>query len=185
MLLAVITLLACTGGDLSDDTGGDDTGSGDTGSGDTAGGDGGAATARAVIEVLGDAVVDAGSSAQSYAGNERVQLTADDGTLLCAIELALASVAPREDCSACLWAFDIEATSAEVQLDERCADADLGADALAATPRSYGYAEEYIGHSNALLFYLEGRWQGVAYASWDEASGALSYGWEQERVELP
>ncbi|NOY24814.1 MAG: hypothetical protein GXP62_02985 [Oligoflexia bacterium] len=179
MILVLMTLLGCTAGGAADDSGSASSTAADGGTG--TGLDGGSQGDQAVIEVTGDASVDL----DSYVGTERFALTDATGTELCAIRVDLASTATRDDCPDCVWAFDVAATGSTVELDQRCADGGLVAKDLAATPRAYGYAEEYIGHSSVLMVDVDGRWQGVAYAGWDQASGAFSYTYDQEELTLP
>jgi len=110
-----------------------------------------------------------------------------DGAVLCRVSCALTSTAPRDDCDDCVWAFDLVVSDAVVaeETDVGCAAFGYDADAVEAmngTARSYGYAEEYVGHADMLMVYEADRWQGLAFATYSPASGELTYHWEDAYV---
>lgn len=179
MIAILSLLLACTGASPGGDTGPGGDGGSDGGGTGTDGG----ATTPALLRAVGEATV--GSA--GYQGTERLELVLDkgQGDVVCAIEVPVQDTAPRSDCSQCTWAYDLSGGEATVSLDERCADAGLDAASASARPRSYGFAQEFIGHSDVLMVDLDDRWQGVAYAGWDQGSGAFSYTWELGPVVLP
>lgn len=188
MSLVLVLFLACGGGDDSGfawPDGGGDAGSGDAGSGD-AGGDGGGTTGdQALLRAVGQATV----GDPGFSGTERLLLLpkgqSDEAASLCTISVTLTQAGERSDCGECVWAYDLLASDPQVEVDGRCDDAGLDADSVVGVPRAYGYAEEYIGHSSVLMVELDGLWQGITYATWDEDSGALSYDWDQDWIELP
>jgi len=135
---------------------------------------------------LGEATV----SATSYAGWEEWYLIADegDGEDLCRIHYDVTSTGePRTDCvdsggaPICEWAFDVILSGAVVTGKGARCDLLLGEDGQASdldgTARSYGYAIEYIGHADVLMYYDEERWQVATFATWSETSGRLTYDW--------
>jgi len=177
LLLAWLTLLApgCPSGD-DDDCAADD----DSMSDDDVTDDGGMAVQR----FEGTATVDG----TAYAGTEALILTADQGAgaELCRIEYVLTSTAVRDDCGECLWAFDLALTEAIVTRQSGVGCEAFGYDAAAVAalgdaPRSYGYAEEYLGHAN-MLMYFDQSWQALSFATFSLETNTLAYGWDDAYV---
>ena len=195
VLLLIVTWIAipaCDGDDdddVSDDdttAGDDDTGDDDSGDDDDTGDDDTSAPI-ALQGHLGEAVVDE----TSFDGWEELFFIADqgDGEDLCRIHYDLDSIAPRDDCDLplgdCAWGHDLVLSDVEIvaESDVGCAGFGYDASALAALEEgevSYAYIPEYSGHPDVMAIYDEAGavWQVVGFASWDEASGAFDYGWD-------
>lgn len=126
----------------------------------------------------GDATVGA-----DYRGTEQLRFEATTGGApLCVIDIPVSSVGVREDCSDCLWAFDLTFSTPTVSVGTHCASIgydDAAIAAIAGTSRAYGFADEYLGHAAALLVAADGAWEPVSFADWSPENGALSYAWEQ------
>lgn len=104
------------------------------------------------------------------------------GDVLCEIRYPVEDVGPRDDCAECEVAFDVQLGAGEVLLDERCAAAGEDASTIAAREgevRGYGFALNYLGHSNVLMYDDAGVWKAVAFVDWDEEALTLTYAWEQ------
>ena len=158
------------------DGGGADGGGSDGGGSDGGGSDGGS-DEPALLSFGGEASVE---PLDSYEGSHRVFLTADkgDGDLLCEVEVVLSAEGVRSDCKECDWAFDLVVTDASSVVDLRCDAIGLDASAVAAlvgTVRSYGFIPEYFGHAPTLMMDSDGTWVPLAYAAFDDTTGALSY----------
>jgi hypothetical protein len=136
--------------------------------------------AQGLLVRVGNAIVDA-----AYTGTEDLELVGDDGygEIVCAIHYDLASVAVRDDCSGCEWAFDVAISNAETVVDASGACTAIGYDATAVaalngTTVSRGYNADYAGHAQVLMVDIGGTWQSASYGLFDEGSGAFSYEWE-------
>ena len=174
MVLSV--LLACT---HSADTAAPpeaDTASGDTAdTSDTAGPVGG----TGLLTLIGQATV-----GSSYDGTEEIRFapTTGDAQALCSVVVPVSAAQARTDCLDCLWAFDVVLGAPTVNTDTACEAAGYDAQAIAAlegSVRSYGFADEYLGHAEALLVLQDDTWEPVSFADWSAKTGLLSYEWEQ------
>jgi len=195
MLTAIwLAVPACNGSDdddvadddvADDDVADDDTGDDDTGDDDT--GDDDTSEPMALKGHVGEAIADAAT----YDGWEELFFIADggEGDDLCRIRYDLDSVAPRDDCDLplgdCAWGHDLVLSDVEIvaESDVGCAGFGYDAAALAVLEEgevSYAYIPEYSGHPDVMAMYDEAgaAWQVVAFASWDEGSGAFNYDWE-------
>ena len=110
------------------------------------------------------------------------------GDVLCRVEVTLTSTASRDDCGDCLWAWDLVVDEATIAAEGGVGCSAFGHDAaavaaMAGTTRAYGYAEEYVGHADMLMIWVDG-WQGASFATWHPDSGALDYGWDDAYVEF-
>lgn len=122
-----------------------------------------------------------------FSGFEDVYLIGDEGLGddVCRIRFTLTTVgAPVTSCDTCEFAFVLErgAPSVVVDADGACANSalDMGAagiEAMIGTTVSYGYVSEYVGHSNVLMLLDDATdtWQAVAFASYDDTTGAFLY----------
>jgi len=180
LLSMLLTLGGCTGSSAADD---DDSGTG--GSDDDTSGDDDDVATRAVLSYEGSAQIDQGS----YVGTEDLVLVSDEGMgdELCRVSYTLTSTAERDDCSACSWAFDLVVSGPAITAEAGVGCAAFGyttADitSLDGSTRAYGYAEEYVGHANMLMVHDGSLWQGLSFATFDEPSGGLSYGWDDAYV---
>ena len=181
LLLPFVPLALSCGGD--DDTGpveGDTDADADADSDTDADGD---SDIVGLLAQHGTATVDG----HGYQGQEAVLFIADQGMgeELCRIEYEVSGTGVREDCEDCVWAFDLQAGAPTVVIEDRCADVGWDASAVAAIEGSwicYGFAREYIGHADALLVFESDGWGPVAYASWDEPTGAFNYEWDRGYV---
>ena len=132
-----------------------------------------------LLTLLGSATVDS-----TYVGTEEIRFAPTTGgaQTLCAIVVPVAATAARTDCADCQWAFDVVLGAPTVHTDTACAAAgyDTAAiDALEGTVRGYGFADEYLGHAEALLVLQDDAWEPVSFADWSTETGQLSYAWEQ------
>ena len=105
-----------------------------------------------------------------YTGTEDLQLVGDDGVIECRIRYALVSVAIRDDCPGCEWAFDLAIQDAALVEDPNGAClGTTGFDAtnvgdLDGTITSRGYDPEFAGHAEVMLAELApGAWDVVTY----------------------
>ncbi|MFT5681956.1 MAG: hypothetical protein ACI8RZ_002874 [Myxococcota bacterium] len=167
-------LLACTT-PATDDSGTGDSGIADTATADDSGtGDSGIG----LLALIGTATV-----GEAYAGTEQIRFApTTGGDPLCVIDVPLSSVSVRTDCTDCLWAFDLTFGTPTVTVGAHCEAAGYDAATIAAiagSQRSCGFAEEYLGHAEALLVFQDGAWEAVSFADWSLETGALSYAWEQ------
>ncbi len=177
-LLAFVIGLVLAGCPGNDD---DDSGSGD----DDVVADDDDAARRALLRYEGSAMVDAGS----YAGDEILVLEADEGAgdELCRVSYTLTSTAQRDDCAVCDWAFDLVLSDPTIVYESGvgCGPFGYAAEDVAALdgePRSYGYAEEYVGHASMLLAHDGSLWEGLSFATYVPETGDFSYGWEAAYV---
>ncbi len=131
---------------------------------------------------LGTAAV----SVSSYEGSEELYFTTDygEGDDICRIRYTLTSVAVRDDCPDCSWAFDIELGAPELLTESPpgCL-ATTGVDSatmaqLEGSMVSYGYNPDYFGHIQVLRVEEGGVWDSAGHASWDSGSGSFSYDWQ-------
>lgn len=173
-LLIALGLVACDGPRDDDSASGDDDSADDDD-----------ATPRALLGYEGAAVVDAGS----YAGTEVLVIEADEGMggELCRVSYALTSTAARDDCDACAWAFELVVSDVTIVYEGGvgCGPFGYSTDDLVAldgSTRSYGFAEEYIGHASMLMVHDGNLWQGLSFATFIEETGDLSYGWDDAYV---
>ena len=122
----------------------------------------------------------------SYEGSEDLFFTRDhgQGEDICRIRYSLTSIALRDDCDDCVWAFDLQLGPAELvaEADPGCL-ATVGVDGstlagLEGTVVSYGYNPDYVGHIRVLYVEQGGEWGSVGHAEWESSSGAFSYEWE-------
>ncbi len=127
------------------------------------------------------------SVAEGWAGEESVLLLGDMGLgeARCAIDYAVSSTASREDCAECALAYDVVLGAPTTRVSTDCAaagydEATIGA--LEGQTRSYGFALDYLGHSNVLMLDDGGVWKAVAFVDWDEDELQLRYAWEQGYV---
>ena len=103
--------------------------------------------------------------------------------MVCQITTDLTAVAPRDDCPACQWAFDLEIqnTTVVVDVDGACMSVHgIDADSAASwdgTTKSYGYDPDYVGHAQILMFWDGARWVPATYAVWDEGASTIDYDW--------
>lgn len=189
------TVAACDGKEPSDtggdtgDTQGDSADTADSGdSGDTADsgdsadtGDSGTGQSG-MVGHLGMATADT----TSYSGTEEWYLIADDGEGddVCRIRTTLTNVGqPRTDCADCLWAYDLVVSAPEIVAESGPGCTVFGYDAtnindLNGTMVSYGYNPDYYGHAQVLATFDGSEWRVVTFAAWDEATGALTYDWQ-------
>ncbi len=121
-----------------------------------------------------------------FQGTEERYLIADEGygADICRISYTLRVIgAPRTDCSLCEWAFDLEINDDVLVVAEEqtgCAGSSLGFDeaTIAGLPGelvSYGYVDEYMGHSSVLMQYRNDQWEAVTFASWNSDTGEINY----------
>ena len=167
-------LLACAG--APDDTAAPEVAP-DTASPDT--GPGTIADQTGLLAWVGEAVV-----GEAYAGTEQIRVAPTTGSSapVCLIEVTVTSTAARSDCSDCIWAFDVVFGEPEIIESAECEAAgytEAVIAGLAGTQRSYGFADEHLGHAEALLVLDAGAWQAVSFADWSPDTGLLSYAWEQ------
>ncbi len=200
-VLAVLASLSACGSKTADTAA--DTASGDGGSTDTGGGDGGSADGGASDGGASDGgsadggADDTGGSAtgasfligeatagpDGYTGTEDWVFIGDDGEgeEFCRIRTTLSVAAVRDDCEDCDWAYDLVRGDAEVLTDTGPGCLALaGYDAttvsdLDGTTVAYGYSPDYFGHAEVLMGVVDGAWTALAFATWDEATGAFSY----------
>ena len=175
--LALVGLLlwsapACEPASPDDDSAGDDdTADDDTGDDDSAGD-------VALVVLSGEATVDG----TGYAGTETHEVIAEQGQgdTLCAITYTWTSVAPRDDCAVCEWAWDLSASGAAVTAESGVGCAGVGADPAPfdGAQRAHGFAAEFIGHADVLMVPVAGEWEAVAYAGYNPKTGVLLYEWE-------
>ncbi len=121
-----------------------------------------------------------------FVGTESWRVTTDRGLgeVTCELTYPLASVAVRDDCAACDWAFDVELGAATVGLTDDCALAGIDPTApTEGTLRGYGLATDYLGHAHTLLVDDGGGWLPVAFVEWDPGTGQVDYRWELDVVE--
>lgn len=142
---------------------------------DTAGLEGG----TGLLTRVGQATV-----GSSYNGTEEIRFapTAGDAQALCSVVVPVTAAGARSDCADCLWAFDVVLGAPTVSIDTACEAAGYNAQAIAAlegSVRGYGFADEYLGHAEALLVLQDGAWEPVSFADWSAETGLLSYEWEQ------
>ncbi len=165
-------LLACAA--PADDSGTDDSGTDDSGTDDSGTDDSG----TGLLVFAGAATVGA-----DYLGTEQIRFgPTTGGDPLCVIDIPVSSVGIREDCAECLWAFDLTFSTPTVLIDTHCAAIGYDEAAIAAitgSRRACGFADEYLGHAEALLVETDGAWEPVSFADWSPVNGALSYAWEQ------
>ena len=120
----------------------------------------------------------------SYEGTEEIRFAPTTGgaQTLCSITVPVTATAPRSDCDDCLWAFDVVLGAPTIGIDTSCEAAGYDDESIAAlegSVRGQGFADEYLGHAEALLVLQDGSWEPVSFADWSEATGLLSYEWEQ------
>ncbi len=175
----LLLALACGGGDKDDSAApeGDTDADTDTDTDTDTDADSDITT---MLVVLGEATTDGAS----YEGQEAVVLLADAGMgeELCRIEYAVSGSNLRDDCEDCVWAFDLQRGAATVVVEDRCAEVGWDAATIAAVENSwvvYGFATEAIGHADALMVFDADAWGSVAYASWDDSTGAFDYEWDR------
>lgn len=185
---ACLVLAACNGDKQETDSGpATDTDSDDTDAVDTDDTD--APAREGLLQRVGTATV-----TDSYAGTEDLQLVSEEDAdgdgeddVVCRIRYELVSVAVRDDCVMCEWAFDLEIRGATVAEDPLgvCL-AVTGYDAsnvaeLDGTISARGFDPEYAGHAEVLLSELEpGSWQTVSYATF--VGEQLDYAWDDGYV---
>lgn len=137
----------------------------------------------AVKVLVGDAIVEEGVS---YTGTELRLVVGDygDGATTCVITTTMTSVAVRDDCPTCEWAFDVVTSDATVATD--FAGACMGVFGVDASTVSsldgvvvgYGYVAEYIGHAPVLMIDLGSVWAAANYATYDPKTGVFQYEWD-------
>jgi hypothetical protein len=128
-----------------------------------------------------------GDVGETYVGTEAVVLLTNFGLgdELCRIEYTVTSTSRRDDCTDCVWAFDVVLGAPTTTLDAACAAAGYDAAAIAAiegTTRSIGVAVDYLGHADALLVYDGRVWASATFVDWIDAEWALRYTWDQQYV---
>ncbi len=178
LLLLGLALVACDGSPPADDD--DDIQLDDdddvVGDDDSAGPDEGLLGREGTATVLND----------SYEGTEDLFFATEYGLGedLCRIRYSLSTVAVRDDCEDCVWAFDLQVGAPELiaEAGPGCL-ATVGVDGatlagLEGTVVAYGYNPDYFGHIQVLYVEQEGAWGSVGHASWDSGSGEFSYDWE-------
>ena len=124
---------------------------------------------------------------EGFTGFEEVYLIGDEGLGddLCRIRSPLTAVgSPTTSCDACEFAFVFErgVSSVVVDIDDACASSALsmdvaGIEGMIGTTVSYGFASEYVGHSSVLMLLDDttDTWQAVAFASYNDTTGAFGY----------
>jgi len=179
-LLLALSLTACAEDPAGDDdaTGDDDTTADDDDDDD----DDSAGERFGLLGRVGAATV----TEDSYVGSEDLYFAADygEGEDICRIRYPLVSVAVREDCEDCVWAFDLVLGAPELLSETHpgCLST-VGVDGAAlddleGTAVSYGYNPDYFGHIQVLRVEQVGSWDSAGHASWDEGSGAFDYDWQ-------
>ncbi len=174
-------------GDSAEDTGdsAEDTGDSAEETGDSAEDTGETGeTNRGLLTWSGEANVDG-----TWEGHESILFVGDDGLgeTWCEVRYPVLPVAERTDCVDCVLAFDVEFQAPETLISTLCAEVgydDAAITALVGERRGYGFALDYLGHSNVLMFDDEGIWKAVAFVNWNESSATLSYAWERGYVEV-
>jgi len=175
--LLVLLLAACGGG--PDDGPDDDQSPGDD---DIADDDDSAAERLGLLGRQGTATVLSGS----FEGVEERYFTTEygEGVDLCRIRYPLSSIAVRDDCEDCEWAFDLLIGAPELiaEVEPGCL-ATVGVDSAALGELeggvvSYGYDPDYLGHIQVLCVDQGGGWVAVGHASWEPGSGEVSYDWQ-------
>ena len=163
----------CSGGDTDTDSGGTDSGLSTP------------PTGEALVLASGEGTQLDGH----YSGTEVLTVVSDrgQGVEVCRVEYTLASVGTRDDCDDCVWALDlvIDDVVPVSEVGTSCLPIEQEIAALQGSSASYGFAREHIGHADALMSPVDDRWTAVAFAGWDEATGAFLYDWERGLVELP
>jgi len=179
MLLLGLLLTACPTTQDDDSAGDDDAGDDDAGDDDAGDDDTGP---EGLLGRSGTATV----SVSSYEGTEDLYFTKDygEGEDICRIRYALSTVAVRDDCQDCAWAFDLVLGKPELiaETDPGCL-ATVGVDGttlagLEGTEVTYGYNPDYFGHIQVLLVYQGGEWISAGHAEWESTSGAFTYDWQ-------
>jgi hypothetical protein len=132
-----------------------------------------------LVARVGEATADG-----AFVGTESLRAIDDegDGETLCDVTHTWTSVGTRDDCSACLWAYDLVRSDSKVILDAGDCGALLGLDlsdvaSLDGDVAAYGFDPSYVGHEEVLMVLLDTTWAPVSQASWDEATGSFSYAW--------
>jgi len=156
----------------------DDDDSADTDDDDDAGDDDDSSGDIALVVLEGHATADAGD----YSGTETYTVVAEQGQgdILCAIRYDWNPITPRDDCEACLWAWDLEASGAVMTAESGvgCAGAGVSPSQFEGEGRAHGFAVEYIGHADVLMVWLEESSEAVAFAGYVPKTGELYYEWE-------
>jgi hypothetical protein len=189
-MIPPVALCGC--GSSSSPEGDDDSASDDDDDDATAADDDDATAAddddRAVLSYEGTAMADGAGG--GYAGQEQLVLVDDDGmgAELCRIAYDLTHIGVRDDCSSCLWAYDLEVSNAALLIDSGAGCAAVGHDASTVAAMdgivvSYGFIFEYVGHADMLMIHDGVTWVGVSFSTYDEASGSFDYGWDEAYVE--
>ncbi|MCP4606405.1 MAG: hypothetical protein GY847_38840 [Proteobacteria bacterium] len=124
-------------------------------------------------------------TADTFQGTEERYLIDDNDEDICRVRYELSVVGePRTDCELCDWAFDLEISDkiemvAEAESGCEMSSLELDEEAISAMIGrriSYGYVDEYMGHSSVIMQYGDsGQWEAVTFASWNSESGELSY----------
>ena len=147
-------------------------------------------TAEAGLTGLQGRAVEAVVTTGSFEGREQVYFVSDSGvgTDICRFHYSLSSIAERQDCDSCDWAFDLAVSDTELLFEEEpgCLST-LGIDPSELALRegqvvSYGYTEEYFGHAQVVLMEVDSSWIAVANAAWDIESGVFSFDWREGYV---
>ena len=176
-------LAACGGGGASDAASTDGGSISDTGSvpdTGTAEDTGTAGPRLGTVLREGSPTVDG----DGWVGTESFRFLGEDGAVLCDVSYTLSSVAPRADCTTCLWAFDLVLSDATLIADpEGLCLPTLGVDAatvgtLDGRTEPRGYNDQYFGHAKVLMIVVDGEWKGGDYADWDETTGLFEYQWD-------
>lgn len=136
-----------------------------------------------VCGLLGQAT----ASPTEYQGTEEHYLIGDagNGDDVCRVRVDVAFVGPPPmPCELCEFAVTVAFSNPVVitDVDEACANSDLGLDAAAIAAlvtgtASYGHVEEYAGHNDVLMVFDEttSSWQARNFASYDAETKAFRY----------
>ena len=118
-------------------------------------------------------------------GEERLTLIGDSGygAAVCTLHYSVASTAARNDCTGCIWAFDVVYSAASVEIDDGACLAATSYDAaniadLDGVTGTRGYNPDYVGHAEVVMSQVDGAWAAVTYGDYDPATGTLTYEWE-------
>jgi len=119
----------------------------------------------------------------SFLGSEELYLIADSGNGddVCRLRYDLAYTATRTDCTVCEWAFDLIVSNVAIVSENGVGCDGIGHDAdfidsLENSTVSYGFAFEYIGHSDMLMVYNDTSWQASTFVSLEDST--LGYDWQ-------
>lgn len=190
-MMALLVMFACAGSSKDSGTPTDGGGDGGADGGATTATDGGGSTPTDggteqeewLLSWVGEAQL-----GERWVGEETVVMKRDGGlgATDCEIAYTVESTSTAGvPCTSCLVAYDVVLGAAAVRVGDACAQGGYDAaaiDAIEGETRSYGLALDYLGHSNALMVYMDGRWQPVAFVDWDDATGRIAYQWDREYV---